>query len=96
MNRPSLEEGHVRMPEEDFEELMELAAERGAKRALANVGLIDEYAANDIRDLRSLLGAFRMAKHTAWSTVIRLITTGLLIALMAGVAIKLKLFGGIQ
>jgi hypothetical protein len=96
MNRPSMEDGHVRMPEDDFEELMELAAERGAKRALANVGLIDEHAANDIRDLRSLLGAFRMTKHTAWSTVIRLITTGLLIALMAGVAIKLKLFGGIQ
>ena len=96
MNRPSMEDGHVRMPEEEFEELLELAAERGAKRALANVGLIDEHAANDIRDLRSLLGAFRMAKHTAWSTVIRLITTGLLIALMAGVAIKLKLFGGIQ
>jgi len=95
MNRPSLEDGHVRMPEEDFEELMELAAERGAKRALANVGLIDEHAANDIRDLRSLLGAFRMAKHTAWSTVIRLITTGLLLALMVGLAIKLKLFGGV-
>ena len=94
MNRPSLEDGHVRMPEDEFEELMELAAERGAKRALANVGLIDEHAANDIRDLRSLLGAFRMAKHTAWSTIIRMITTGLILALMAGVAIKLKLFGG--
>ncbi len=96
MTPPKIDAGFVRMPEDEFEELMELAAERGAKRALANVGLIDEHAANDIRDLRSLLGAFRMAKHTAWSTVIRLITTGLLIALMAGVAIKLKLFGGIQ
>ncbi|MBB57570.1 MAG: hypothetical protein CMM42_10115 [Rhodospirillaceae bacterium] len=96
MNRPSMEDGHIRMPEEEFEELLELAAERGAKRALADVGLVDEHAANDIRDLRSLLGAFRVAKHTAWSTVIRLITTGLLLTLMAGVAIKLKLFGGIQ
>ena len=42
----------------------------------------------------SKVGAFRVAKHTAWSTVIRLITTGLILALMAGVAIKLKLFGG--
>lgn len=94
MNRPSMEDGHVRMPEEEFEELLELAAQRGAKKALADVGLVDEYAANDIRDLRSLLGAFRVAKHTAWSTVVRLITTGLILALMAGVAIKLKLFGG--
>ena len=94
MNRPSMEDGHVRMPEEEFEELLELAAERGAKKALADVGLVDEHAANDIRDLRSLLGAVRVAKRTAWQTVVRLITTGLILALIAGVAIKLKLFGG--
>ncbi len=96
MNRPSVGDGRVRMPEEEFEELLELAAERGAKKALADVGLVDEHAAGDIRDLRSLLGALRVAKHTAWSTVVRLITTGLILALMAGVAIKLKLFGGVQ
>ncbi len=96
MNRPSKEDGHVRMPEEEFEELLELAAERGAKRALADVGLVDEHAADDVRDLRSLLGAVRMAKRTAWQTVVRLITTGLILALIAGVAIKFKLFGGIQ
>lgn len=94
MNRPSMEDGHVRMPEEEFEELLELAAERGAKRALADVGLVDEHAADDIRDLRSLLGAVRVAKRTAWQTVVRLITTGLILALIAGAVIKLKLFGG--
>ena len=94
MNRPSVEDGHVVMPEEEFEQLLELAAERGAKRALADVGLVDEDAASDIRDLRSLLGAVRIAKRTAWQTVVRLITTGLVLALIAGVAIKLKLFGG--
>ena len=50
MNRPSKEDGHVRMPEEEFEGLLELAAERGAKRALADVGLGDEQAADDVRD----------------------------------------------
>jgi hypothetical protein len=89
-----MEDGHVRMPEEEFEELLELAAERGAKRALADVGLVDEHAADDIRDLRSLLGAVRVAKRTAWQTVVRLITTGLILALIAGAVIKLKLFGG--
>ncbi len=96
MNRPSMEDGRVCMPEEEFEELLEISAERGAKKALADVGLVDEHAASDIRDMRSLLAALRVAKHTAWSTVVRLITTGLILALMAGVAIKLKLFGGIQ
>ena len=94
MNRPAMEDGHVVMPELEFEELLELAAERGAKRALADVGLVDEHAAADIRDLRSLLGAIRVAKRTAWQTVIRLLTTSLILALIGGVAIKLKLFGG--
>lgn len=94
MNRPSTKDGHVVMPEDEFEQLLELAAERGARRALATVGLVDADAAGDVRDLRSLLGAFRAAKHTAWSTIVRLVTTGLILALMAGVAIKFKLFGG--
>jgi len=94
MNRPSVENGHVVMPEEKFEQLLELAAERGAKRALADVGLVDEEAASDIRDLRSLLAAVRIARRTAWQTVVRLVTTGLILALIAGIAIKLKLFGG--
>jgi hypothetical protein len=34
-----------------------------------------------------------MARRTAWQTVVRLLTTGLLLALIAGVAVKLKLFG---
>ena len=50
MNSPAMKDGHVRMPEEEFEELLALAAERGAKRALADVGLVDEQAADDVRD----------------------------------------------
>ena len=40
-----------------------------------------------------------MARRTAWQTIVRLITTrsgrttGLLLALIAGIAVKLKLFG---
>ena len=93
MNGPSTKDGHVVMPEEAFEQFLELAAERGAKRALADVGLVDEEAASDIRDLRSLLGSLRLAKRTAVQTTVRLVTTGILLALMAGIAIKLKLFG---
>jgi hypothetical protein len=96
MNRPTMEDGHVRMPEEEFEQLLEISAERGAKRALADVGLVDENAAGDIHDLRSLLGALRIAKRTAWQTVVRIITTGLILALIAGVAIRLKMFEGGQ
>ncbi len=93
MNPPKIDGGHIVMPEPEFEQLLELAAERGARKALANVGLDGEDAASDIHDLRSLLGCMRLAKHTAVQTAVRLITTGIFIALMAGIAVKLKLFG---
>lgn len=81
-----------RMSETDFEALLARAAETGARRALQEVGLGTD-AAEDIRDLRSLLAGFRLAKRTAVQTTVRIITTGILLALMAGIAIKLKLFG---
>ncbi len=94
MTPPKLRDGMVVMPRDEFETLLEQAAERGARRALADVGLDGEDAASDIRELRGLLEAFNAAKHTAWQTLIRITTTGLILALMAGAAVKLKLFGG--
>lgn len=83
----------LRMSETEFEVLLARAAETGARRALQEVGLDGKDAGEDIRDLRSLLAGFRMAKRTAVQTAVRIITTGILIALVAGIAIKLKIFG---
>ena len=47
------EDGFVRMPEHEFEAILARAAEEGAKRALADVGLEGDEAALDIRDLRA-------------------------------------------
>jgi len=96
MSPPTLQDGMVVMPRDEFEDLLARAAERGARRALADVGLDGENAAHDIRELRGLLEAFNAAKHTAWQTVVRLVTTGFLLALVAGAVIKLKVFGGGQ
>ena len=100
-SRPSTERRTmVTLPHEEFEELLERAAERGAERgakaALHQVGLDGEDAAHDIRELRSLLDAFNEAKKTAGLTVIRMVITGLVMALLTGTLIKLKLFGGAQ
>lgn len=94
MSPPSMREGMVVMPRDEFERLLEQAAERGARKALADVGLEGEDAAHDIRELRGLLEAFNAAKHTAWQTVVKIITTGFVLALLMGAVIKLKLFGG--
>jgi hypothetical protein len=83
----------VQMSEADFEVILARAAEEGAKRALADVGLDGRDAAVDIRDLRALLDSIRLARRTALQTFASMLTTALILALIAGVAVKLKLFG---
>ena len=70
-----------------------LFAETRARRALQELGIDGKDAGEDIRDLRSLLAGFRMAKRTAVQAAVRIITAGILIPLVAGIAIKLKIFG---
>ena len=81
---------------EDLDDLLTRAAERGAERCLAHLGLENGHAARDIRELRDLLEAWREARHTAWQTIIKVATTGLLAVILVGAAIKLKLMGGPQ
>jgi hypothetical protein len=80
----------------DLEELLTQAAKCGAERALAQLGLENGSAARDIRDLRSLIDAWRQARLTAWQTTIKVLTTALLAMLLVGAAIKLKLMGASQ
>jgi hypothetical protein len=77
-------------------ELLTQAAQRGAERALAQLGLENGSAARDIRDLRSLIDAWREARRTAWQTTIKVVTTAVLAMLLVGAAIKLKLMGASQ
>ena len=81
---------------EDFDDLLDRAAERGAERVLAHLGLENGHAARDIRELRGLIEAWRDARRTAWQTAVKVTTTGILAALLVGAAIKLKLVGGAQ
>ena len=81
------------MPDAEFEELLARAAQEGARRALADAGLDGEEAAMDVRDLRSLVDCIRLVRRTAMQTAGRMITTGVMLALLAGIAIKLKIFG---
>jgi hypothetical protein len=93
---PMLVENMLLMRKEDFDDLLDRAAERGAERALSHLGLESSTAARDIHELRNLLEAWRDARRTAWQTTVKVITTGILAALLVGAAIKLKLLGGPQ
>ena len=86
----------VTIAKEDFDQILERAAERGARHALSEVGLDGPEAARDIHELRGLLDAFNEAKRTASMTLVKMIVTGLVIAVLAGTILKIKLFGGAQ
>jgi hypothetical protein len=70
---------------------IESAAERGAAKALASVGLHDADAIKDVIELRGLLDSWRAVKHGAMSALGKAITVLLLTALLAYIGIKTKL-----
>ena len=71
--------------------LVEEASAMGADRALARCGLQDAEAGDDIRELRNLLEAWRDARRTAFRTTVRWITTAIILAMMTGLALRMKL-----
>lgn len=77
----------------ELELMLSRAAQKGAKLALKDVGLDGPDAERDIQELRSLMSALNLAKRTALQTFIRITTVGVFAALIAGIAIKLKIFG---
>ncbi len=58
--------------------MLDNAARRGAKQALRSIGLLDDDAAKDIIEMRSLLEAWRDTRRSVWSTVVKLATVGVL------------------
>ena len=63
---------------EQIEEMLDKAARRGAKEALRSMGLLDDDAARDIIEMRSLLEAWRDTRKSVWSTIVKVTTVALL------------------
>ena len=70
----------------NINELIDQAAARGAARALAELGLDDSTAGQDIRDLRALLTSWRRIKREASRSLIKFGIRAILLfmLLMAG------------
>jgi hypothetical protein len=81
---------HVSLSRDDFEVVLKRAAEAGARKALSDIGLHDECAATDVREIRSLLDSWRDAKKTALQSVVSLLTKGAMIALAIGLWYQVK------
>ena len=72
--------------------LVEEAAEMGARRALARLGLADEDARDDVVELRQLLKAWRDAKKSARNAVIGWVVRVALALVLVGIALKTGLY----
>ena len=63
---------------EQLEAMIDRAAKKGARQALRDLGLSDLDAANDIKELRSLLDSWRDTKKSIWKTLVQLGTVAVL------------------
>lgn len=83
MNSPILSVRNI--TDDELKSMLREAAEWGAKRALADIGLHDDDAGSDVKELRGLLDTWREAKRTAFRTAVSWLTKGFLIVVMGGV-----------
>jgi hypothetical protein len=75
----------VKLSPEELEAMLDRAARRGAKEALASIGLLDEDAHRDVLEMRGLLEAWRDTRKSFWNTTIRVGTTALLMFIAGAV-----------
>ncbi len=68
----------------ELEQILEQASRNGAKMALRELGLHDDKAPTDIRDLRELLKAIRMAKKDSFRICVKWIVVGIMTLITAG------------
>ena len=78
------------MSPEVIEQMISRAAKQGARAALESIGLHDESAGEDLKELRNLLDAWRSTKKTVWSQVVKAMTMAVLGAIAAGAFLQFK------
>jgi 2-iminoacetate synthase ThiH len=78
------------MSPEVIEKMIARAAKQGAREALQSVGLHDENAGEDMKELRNLLDAWRSTKKTVWSQIVKATTMAVLGAIVVGAFFQLK------
>ena len=80
----AMKKENIKLSKAEIEQMIEDASEKAAKKVLTNVGLGDEYAMKDVKDLRSLLKALKAAKKDALRLFIKWVISVILILITAG------------
>jgi hypothetical protein len=82
--------GQTTITNEELEAMLDRAARKGAKQALASIGLLDDSAQRDITEMRSLLEAWRDTRKSVWNTVTKVITVSILTFIAGAVWMNLN------
>jgi Family of unknown function (DUF6127) len=85
--------GAGRLADHELEAMLERAAEECARRALNNVGRGGKDAVLTIHDVQSLLECTSSSAAPQYRTAVHVTTTGVLVALLAGISLKPRWFG---
>ena len=80
----------IKLTEENLEDMLDRAAKKGASKALRELGLQDDSAANDIREMRGLLDAWRLTKKSIWATTVKMGTVAVLTFIATAVWMTFK------
>ena len=79
-------DGITSLTDEQLERMLDRAAKRGAAEALKAVGLHDDNAGHDIREVRDLLTAWRATKQAAWNQFVKMLVAFIVLATAGGIA----------
>jgi hypothetical protein len=82
--------GQTTITNEELEAMLDRAARKGAKEALASIGLLDDSAQRDITEMRSLLEAWRDTRKSIWNTVTKVVTVSILTFIAGAVWMNLS------
>lgn len=89
-------ESYVTLKPEELEKMLERAAHKGARRALETVGLQDNEALDDVREIRSFIRDWRVIRSGILRAFGRVLFWGILV-LVATFGVKtgtINFFGG--
>ncbi len=79
----------IKLTTEELEDMLDRSAKRGAKLVLRELGLQDETAAVDIREIRSLLDTWRQTRLSIWNTFVKITTIAVFTFIGAAIWMKL-------
>tara|TARA_R110000823_G_scaffold14939_10_gene49014 strand:- start:2152 stop:2412 length:261 start_codon:yes stop_codon:yes gene_type:complete len=79
-----------RLSKPEIEAMLQQAAQQGAREALTRIGLSDDNAPHDVRELRQLIDGWREVKSTVFKAVVKWCVIALLGALTVGAYVGFK------